>query len=105
MVPWNGDVGGISVSGIKCGEVETGPLTVPNNHKSSFVRKVLRWSSNDVMRACSLAGNCGLAEQLMQQIIFFIICINLDCNRHPTHLMVLLDQLSQREVSVLAWKY
>ncbi|KAE8646171.1 pentatricopeptide repeat-containing protein At1g76280 isoform X1 [Cucumis sativus] len=68
MVPWNGDVGGISVSGIKCGEVETGPLTVPNNHKSSFVRKVLRWSSNDVMRACSLAGNCGLAEQLMQQM-------------------------------------
>ena len=70
MVPWNGDVRRISVSGIKCGEVETGPLTVPNNHKSSFVRKVLIWSSNDVMRACSLAGNCGLAEQLMQQVLF-----------------------------------
>lgn len=68
MVPSNGDVGRISGNDMKCGEVESGPLTLPNNYRSSFVKKVLSWSFNDAIHACALTRNCGLAEQLMQQM-------------------------------------
>ncbi|XP_038897388.1 pentatricopeptide repeat-containing protein At1g76280 isoform X2 [Benincasa hispida] len=68
LVPCSGVVGKISVNGMKCGEVESGPLALPNNHRSSFVMKVLRWSFNDVIHACARTRNCGLAEQLMQQM-------------------------------------
>lgn len=70
MVPCEGDIGQFSVNGMKCGEVESGRLTLPSNYRSNFVMKVLRWSFNDVICACALTRNCGLAEQLMQQVLF-----------------------------------
>lgn len=70
MVPCDGDIGQFSVNGMKCGAVESGPLTLQKNCKNSFVIKVLRWSFNDVIHTCALTRNCGLAEQLMQQVLF-----------------------------------
>ncbi|GAB4854294.1 hypothetical protein Ancab_022880 [Ancistrocladus abbreviatus] len=39
-----------------------------NGHKSILIRKVLRWSFNDVIHACAQAQNCQLAERLMLQM-------------------------------------
>ncbi|XP_022976056.1 pentatricopeptide repeat-containing protein At1g76280 isoform X1 [Cucurbita maxima] len=68
VVPCEGDIWQFSVNGMKCGEVESGRLTLPSNYRSNFVMKVLRWSFNDVICACARTRNCGLAEQLMQQM-------------------------------------
>ncbi|XP_022132697.1 pentatricopeptide repeat-containing protein At1g76280 isoform X2 [Momordica charantia] len=68
LVTCDDDIGQFSVNGMKCGD-ESGPLTFQNNCRSSFVMKVLRWSFNDVIHACAFTRDCGLAEQLMQQML------------------------------------
>lgn len=70
MAPFDGNTGQCPVNDMKSGEVESGPVAFQNNYRSNFLMKVLRWSFNDVVHACALTRNCGLAEQLMQQVLF-----------------------------------
>lgn len=74
LVTCDDDLGQFSVNGMKCGD-ESGPLTLQNNYRSRFVMKVLIWSFNDVIHACAPTRNCGLAEQLMQQVLFLFLKI------------------------------
>lgn len=43
-------------------------VRIPDIPLSMPVKKVLRWSFNDVIHACGKTGNCVLAEQLMSQM-------------------------------------
>ncbi|CAI9117071.1 OLC1v1018395C1 [Oldenlandia corymbosa var. corymbosa] len=46
----------------------TSSRVVPAKHVNVSVRKLLRWSFNDVIHACVKVQNCALAEQLMSQM-------------------------------------
>ncbi|PSS31201.1 Pentatricopeptide repeat-containing protein [Actinidia chinensis var. chinensis] len=59
----------LSVSNKVESEVENAAgLRMLRKHNSSSIMKVLRWSFNDVIRACAQTSNCRLAEQLILQM-------------------------------------
>ncbi|XAR61556.1 hypothetical protein NMG60_11016012 [Bertholletia excelsa] len=49
-------------------EVENAGFSKQNKYPSPFITKILRWSFNDVIHACTKTLNCRLAEQLISQM-------------------------------------
>ncbi|XP_048444515.1 pentatricopeptide repeat-containing protein At1g76280 isoform X1 [Pyrus x bretschneideri] len=58
----------LTTFGLGVGEVENNQLDILDKHLSKPVKKILRWSFNDVIHACAQLRNDGLAEQLILQM-------------------------------------
>lgn len=58
----------LTTFGLGVGELENNQLDMLDKHLSKPVKKILRWSFNDVIHACARLRNDGLAEQLILQV-------------------------------------
>ncbi|KAK9271255.1 hypothetical protein L1049_026845 [Liquidambar formosana] len=63
-----GNTKNCTILGMGSGEVESLKVNILKKNKSMPVMKVLRWSFNDVIRACAKPRNYKLAEQLILQM-------------------------------------